>query len=280
MAPRVSAQPRQARQPLQVFADELKADLAQFEVAEALYVKALGGKFHEFLDGIVVSHSQLAHPSFNTALNLTSTPKGFARFVALAEEELGKEGAPGAFVVSPASQPPDAAKRLEGLGYWKSRERLWMELMQTVPPRPDDPRLAVKVTQDTGGWSDTVAKAVGVPDHAPFLRELARLSREAPRHHLLLASFGGRPAGACEVTADNGVGVIRHLGVLDEYRGRKVALAMMHEAFELLDDFRVVRLATRVFAGTGAEAVFERYGFVGTHLTETYLKGPAPFLLD
>lgn len=41
-----------------------------------------------------------------------------------------------------------------------------------------------------------------------------------------------------------------------------------------------MRLVTRVYAGTGAERILERYGFVASHISEEYVRQMPPFFWD
>jgi GNAT superfamily N-acetyltransferase len=266
--------------PLDVFANSVTAEIGELEAAEALYVKALGGVLEEHADGMIVRHPRLLHPGFNGALNVSSTVKRFDPFVDAVEAQFAGGDTPYAIMTSPSTLPPDAADRLARRGYWSAGARIWMELEESVPARPEDGRITIDTTQDTGLWSRVVAEGVGLTDQVPFLRELARASREAPTHRLIIARFAGKPAGGCEVTRDDHIAFVRHLGVRPDYRRRGIAHALLFEAYQVATQFKAVRLATRVIAGSGADRLYERYGFGGSHVSESFVRTPPPFMLD
>ncbi len=257
-----------------------QAEVAELEIAEARYIKALGGKVLEHTEGLLASHPTLLHPTYNTVLNLCSTDEGFGDFLSFVEAHFRETRAPFSFLTSPASLPPDAVDRLEARGYFRMSQKLWLELMQTVPPRPDDPAIEAQETPDIDTWAETVAAGVGLSAYADFVRQLGRATHLAPFHRLLLATYKGRPAGGCEVSVDNSMAMLRHLSVVEAYRHKGIALAMLREAYELLEDLKVVRLVTRVYAGTGAERILERYGFVASHISEEYVCLMPPFFVD
>ena len=266
--------------PLDVFASAVTAEIGELEVAEALYVKSLGGSLEEHADGIIVRHPGLRHGAFNGALNLTSTAARFDAFVDRVEAQFAEDGLPYAVLTSPASMPVDAADRLSRRGYWNAGARVWMEVEESVPERPADERITVHAAQDTGLWARVVGEGVGLLEQVPFLRELARASRQAPRHRLLVARYQGEAAGGCEVTRDDHVAFVRHLGVRPQFRRRGIAHALLHEAFSVANEFKAVRLATRVIAGSGADRLYERYGFGGSHVSDAFVRAAPPFVLD
>lgn len=280
MPPVTKRSPASAPFELDDFASAATAAIGELEVAEALYVRSLGGSFTEVPDGIIVRHDGLPHPVFNGAAHLTSSARKFGAFVERLEDDFEVTGLPWGIMTSPGSMPPDAAHKLALRGYRNTGGRIWMELEESPPARPDDGRVEVRPTQDTELWAETVAEGVGLVGYTHFLRELARLSREAPDHRLLLATYGGTPAGACELTRDTNVAFVRHLGVRPDFRRRGIAQAMLSSAFRLATELKSVRLATRVIAGSGADALFEKYGFVASHASELFTRRPVPFTMD
>jgi GNAT superfamily N-acetyltransferase len=266
--------------PLDLFASAVTAEIAELEVAEAEYVRSLGGTLRETNDGTVVRHPGLVHPAFNGALHLTSSERAFDKFIDGVESDFAAEALPFAVVTSPATLPTDAPLRLGRRGYWSAGTRVWMEVEESVPARPGDEAVSVRPTQDTARWASTVAEGVGLSAHADFVRELARLSRQAPTHRLLLATVNGEPVGGCEVTRDNQVAFVRHLGVRPQFRRRGVGHALLFRAWQAAQELKAVRLATRVIGGTGADRLYERYGFVGSHVSEAFVRAPLQFLMD
>ena len=269
-----------APRPLDDFANAVTAEIAEFEVAEAQYVEALGGTLTETADAVVVRHPTLLHPAFNGALHLTSTPRKFDAFLDRLDADFQRANVPYGIMTSPASTPYDAAERLAARGFLSVGARVWMEVEESVPTPPYDERISVRLTQDPGLWASTVAAGVGLVRELEFLRRLARESRESQSHRLLLASIKGVPAGACEVARDNGIVFVRHLAVTPPSRRQGVAHALLFRAFELAEELKTVRLATRVMAGSGVDRLFERYGFVGSHISETFVRARPPFALD
>jgi GNAT superfamily N-acetyltransferase len=274
----VRAEPFEA--PSEAFARAVGADVAELEVAEARYIQSIGGSLAKREGGLVVSHPRLRHPAYNGVLNLTSTNEAFDEFIGSVEEQFGKMETPFSVVTSPVSRPANARARLEARGYRRSCRRMWMELTESVTQRPHDAQIAVRPTPDLDVWAQTAAAALGIPGHVDFLAGLAQESVRAPHQKLLLATHRGHPAGACEVTADNRVAFIRQFGVIEEYRSRGIAGALLASACEAVGDLKVVRMATRVFAGTGTELLLERYGFGRRHISEEYVKGSPGFPVD
>ncbi len=266
--------------PFDLIAAAAQAEVAELEIAEARYIKALGGKVQEHAEGLLASHPTLLHPTYNTVLNLCSTEETFGDFLSSIEAHFLDAGAPFSVLTSPASLPPDLVERLEARGYFRMSQKLWLEVMETVPPRPEDPAVEAKVTTDIDTWAATVAEGVGLTAFTPFVRDLAKATCAVPSHRLILATYKGRPVGGCEVAVDNSMAMLRHLSVIEPFRHKGIALSMLGEAYELLNDLKVVRLVTRVFQGSGAERVLERYGFVAGHLSEEYVREMPPFFMD
>lgn len=265
--------------PLATFTSAAAARVAELENAEAAYIQALGGLKEEGVDSLATVHPQLRHPAYNVVFGLRTASSDPDGTLDRLEQMYRRLDLPFQVTVSPTSDP-GMVPLLRGRGYSKMAERVWMEIFESLPRRPNDSRLDAVATRDTVLWSRVVSEAVGAPEAATFFESVAGRSVYLPRHRLVLAYVGREPAGGLEVSADNGVGFIRHMGVLPRFRGKGVALMLLHEACLLMDDIKVVRVATRAFAGTRAVSVFERYGFQASHITEDYVLKMPRFLMD
>lgn len=265
--------------PLATFTSAAAARVAELENAEASYIQALGGLKEEGVDALATVHPQLRHPAYNVVFGLRTASSDNDGTLDRLEQMYRRLDLPFQVTVSPTADP-GMVPVLRGRGYAKMAERIWMEVIESLPRRPRDPRLNAWTTKDTYEWSRTVSEAVGAPEAAPFFENVAARTVYIPRHRLVLAYFADEPAGGLELSADNGVGFIRHIGVLPRFRGKGVALMLLHEACLLMDDVKVVRIATRAFAGTRAVDLFERYGFQASHITEDYVLKMPRFLMD
>jgi GNAT superfamily N-acetyltransferase len=265
--------------PLADFTTAAAARVAQLENAEANYIASLGGLKEEAVDALATVHPQLRHPAFNAVfgLGLSATdPDGTLDRLVQMYERLGL---PHQVTVSPTSNLAIAPK-LQARGYSKMAERVWLEVIESLPPRPRNGALAATPTSDTRLWAATVSEAVGVPFAVGFFEAVAARTVYQPHHRLVLATVDGAPAGGMELTADEGVGFIRHLGVLPRFRGQGVALMLLHEACLLMEEVKAVRIATRAFARTKAVDLLERYGFQASHLTQDFVQRMPAFLMD
>ncbi len=265
--------------PLASFATAAAARVAELENAEASYTAALGGLKEEGADSLATVHPQLRHPAYNVVFGLRAAASDPDGALDRLERMYKRLGLPFQVTVSPTSDPA-IAPVLRGRGYVRMASRVWMEVIESLPSRPRDSALDALTTTDTVRWARTVSRGVGAPEAEKLFEAVAGRTVYVPRHRLVLATVNGRAAGGLELTADDGVGFIRHLSVLPEYRGRGVALSLLHEACELMDDVRVVRIATRAFVGSRAVSLFERYGFQASHLTEDFVREVPPFLMD
>jgi GNAT superfamily N-acetyltransferase len=155
-----------------------------------------------------------------------------------------------------------------------------MELMVPPPTEPDDPRIRVRADATPSEWAALAASALEAEGATTLLTRLAEASGKAPEHALLYATYMGKPAGACEVSVDEGIAVIRRLGVTAPYRVRQVARALLHHACRIAFDRDAFRVLIRVFHGTGGEPLFESHGFVGMQISAEYVREFPAFLLD
>jgi len=265
--------------PLASFTNAAAARVAELESAEAEYIAALGGLREEAVDALATVHPQLRHPAYNVVFGLRSAAPEAGGTLDRLVQMYRRLGLPLQVTVSPTAEPA-LVPILRGRGYRRMAERVWMEVFGSLPGRPRDPTVRARTTQDTGLWSKTVSAAVGVPEQAAFFESVAARSVYQPHHRLVLATVGGEPAGGLELSAENGIGFLRHVGVLRPYRGQGVAHALLHEACRLMDEVEVARVATRAFAGTPAVAAFERYGFQPSHMTQDFVLSMPPFLMD
>lgn len=266
--------------PLGAFADAVLYKMLEVEQAEAGYTRAIGGRVEELVGARCAVHKQLPHPAFNTAFTLDAEGQQPQAFVQQVERLYAREGLPYQFSVTPMSQPPGLGALLAEQGYVVASRRSWMELMVAPPSAPPDPRIQVGPAEDAGVWARTVAQGIESPAADALLLPLAAATARCPTHRLLLARYAGVEAGGCEVSVDEGIAVVRHLAVRRPFREREVARALLHAACEAayrLDGFRVV---IRVFHGSGAEDLFESFGFGGMQLSEDYVRTYPAFLLD
>jgi GNAT superfamily N-acetyltransferase len=265
--------------PLATFAAAAAARVAELENAEADYIASIGGLREEGVDTLATVHPQLRHPAYNVVFGLTAEAAGPGGSLDRLEEMYARLHLPFQVTVSPTGGA-GVPQVLEGRGYRLMAKRVWLEVIESLPGRPRDGTLSARTTKDTVRWARTVANAVGAPAAAPLFEAVAGRSVYLPRHRLILAFVGDEPAGGLELTSGDDVGFLRHIGVLPEFRGRGVALALLHEACLLMDEVKAVRIATRAFAGTPAVGLLERYGFQASHLSQDFVLQEPPFLMD
>jgi GNAT superfamily N-acetyltransferase len=256
------------------------SDAAELELAEARYIQSIGGSLEQHPEGLIVVHPRLAHSALNGVRNLTSSKETVGAFVDGVEARFRAQQTPFSIVTTPVSEPPEACALLERRGYRCASRWMWMEAQESVQPGPHDSAIVAGPTGDFEEWAETEAALMAIPSQLEFLAGLARASASAPRHTILLARYRGRAAGACEVTADGAVAFIRHYGVLKEFRPKGVARALLASACQTIGDFEGKRVATRVFAGTGADLLLERYGFLRSHVSDEYVREPPLFPMD
>src|SRR6267143_880940 len=199
--------------PLGAFTDAVLGKLIELEESEGEYIRALGGRVERGIGANLLIHPTLRHPAFNCVLGIDAEGQDANAYVRRIQGTYAAAGLPHQFVVTPLARPVDIAESLTARGYLTASERLWMELMGTPPTKPGDPRLEVSATHEAVLWAQTAAAAMDAPSAEPLLYDLAQRTAKAKTHALLLARFGGSPAGACEVSVDGGVATIRRLGV-------------------------------------------------------------------
>jgi GNAT superfamily N-acetyltransferase len=266
--------------PLGAFTDAVLGKLIELEESESEYIRALGGRVERGIGAILLLHPTLRHPAFNCVLGIDAEGQDATAFVRRIEGTYAAAGLPHQFVVTPLARPPDVAEALTARGYMSASERLWMDLMGTPPTAPGDPRIDVSITQEAALWAKTAATAMDAPGAEPLLHDLAQRTGRAKTHALLLARFGGSPAGVCEVSVDAGVATIRRLGVLPGYRGREVIRGLLHAACETAYAFDAFRTVTRTFPASGSVPLLELHGFAGASLAQDYVREYPEFLLD
>ncbi len=266
--------------PLGTFVDAVTGKMIELERAEVAYHRSMGARVEQAIGATCVVNGALPHAAFNAAFGLDAEAQDTTEFVHRVELIFARERAHFQFVATPISRPADLADGIRARGYEVASRRTWMELMVAPPTAPDDPRIEVTQPQDAGSWARVVAEGMEAPHALDLLVEIAQRSARAPGHALLFATYFGEPAGACEVAVDDGVGTIRRLAVRAPFRRREVARALLHAACEAAYARHAFKMVTRVFAGVGAEAVYESYGFVGMLVSEELTREFPPFLLD
>jgi GNAT superfamily N-acetyltransferase len=266
--------------PLGAFADAVLGKMLDVEAAEVAYHRALGAQVVEQIGATCVVNPALRHPAFNAAMSLDAEAQETTAFVHRVELAFAHDLLPFQFVATPITRPPELEDRILDRGYLVASKRTWMELMVAPPTEPDDPRLEVRIEADAQRWARLAALGLEAPLCEPLLVRLAEATLQAPGHTLLTASFAGQPAGACEVSVDEGIGVIRRLAVAAPYRPRQVARALLHHACKAAYGNDAFRILLRVFEGTGAEPLFESFGFVGMQISTELVREFPAFLLD
>jgi GNAT superfamily N-acetyltransferase len=266
--------------PLGVFADAVLGKMLDLEAAEVAYHKAIGAQVVEEIGATCVVNPGLPHPAFNAASSLDAEGQDTTAFVQRMELAYAHERLPFQVVCTPITRPPELEAAILDRGYVVASKRTWMELMVAPPTEPDDPRLEVRVEEDAQRWAHLAAIGIETPAAQPLLARLGKATLEAPGHTLLTASFAGQPAGACEVSVDEGIAVIRRLAVAAPFRPRPVARALLHHACKAAYGSDAFRVLLRVFEGTGAEPLFESYGFVGVQISTELVREFPAFLLD
>src|SRR5690349_21007031 len=193
--------------PLGVFADAVLGKMLDVEAAEVAYHKALGAKVVEEIGATCVVNPALPHPAFNAAVSLDAEGQEATAFAGRVELAFARELMPFQIVCTPITRPAELESRLLDRGYVVASKRTWMELMVAPPTLPDDPRLEVRAEGDARRWGRLSAAGLEAPQAEPLLVRLAEATLRAPGHTLLAASYGGQPAGACEVSVDEGIAV-------------------------------------------------------------------------
>lgn len=266
--------------PLGAFTDSVITKMLEAERAEGAYIRGLGGRCEELIGAVCAIHPGLPHPAFNFAHLLDAEGHDPTVFFHRAELAYARERLPFGFLVTPISRPADLARLLGERGYAAASPQTWMELMLPPPSSPPDLRISVSPTDDRGVWARAVALGLESPASEPLLFDLAKASARSRTHVLLLARYAGVPAGGCEVSVEDGIGVVRRLAVLRAHRAREVTRALLHSACESAFALDAFRLLTRVFHGTGAEALLESFGFAGMQITDAWVRRYPAFLLD
>lgn len=266
--------------PLGVFVDAVTGKMMELERAEIAYHAALGAVVERAIGAVCVVNPGIPHAAFNAAWNIDAEGQDPSEYVHRIETLFARARVHHQFVTTPISRPPEIAAAILDRGYAVASRRTWMELMVAPPTAPDDPRIEIFTADDAGAWARIVAEGMEAPHAYDTLVQVALRSARAPGHFLLLATYFGEPAGACEVAVDDGVGTIRRLAVRAPFRQRDVARALISKGIEgayARDAFKII---TRVFQGRGGERFLESFGFVGMQVSGELTRDPPPFLLD
>lgn len=266
--------------PLGDFANAALGKMIEVERAEAAYVVALGGRLEKLIGATVVAHPVLRHPAFNMAFSLDAEGQDIDAFIRQVEAVFARDNLPHQFVVTPISLPHQFGAILEERGYRVASHRMWMELMLPPPSQPPDPRIEVATEADPATWARTVAEGFEAPSAAGLLTDLARATTRSRTHRLVFARYSGEPAGACEMTIDDGICFLRRVAVLRPFRKREIARAILHTACEAAYELDAFRILVRVFQGAGSESLFESFGFGGMQISDEYVRQFPAFLLD
>lgn len=266
--------------PLGSFADAVLVKVIELEQADASYVGSIGGRVEKGIGAIFTLHPGLLHPSFNQVLGVDAEGQEIGTFIARLDSVFAAERLPYQVVFNAVSRPAFIAQALGGWGFARASRRLWMELMGTSPFPSGDLRISVEATDDLSLWAQALAEGLALTDHREFLLRVAKAAARHPNHALLLARYGRQPAGTCEVSVDEGIAFIRRVCVLPAFYQKEIARGLLHAACEAAYGLNAFRVATKAFHGTGAEAIFERLGFTGLHVSEEMVREYPPFLLD
>lgn len=97
----------------------------------------------------------------------------------------------------------------------------------------------------------------------PIEQTIARFADEVKEQkaYIAVTENDGKVTGFCKVNAENTLGVIEYLIVLESQRGQGLGAQLMDWALDKLDSLGVEDIDVKVADGNNAVSLYERYGF-------------------
>jgi len=254
---------------MSTFSIQRVADLEKANYAATLITAQATPDLNVLLrdDVIMTTSDSFPSPDTNHACMLRATPQDIDSLLDKVTEHFSSRDKPTTIFVSPACTPSNLGELLQERGFLRQKEEeAWMVLENLQEFRIPQPSPKVQVRQISKDEAQTVARifmtAFDEPmEYAPVMAELLAPSIGLPGVHHYIAWNDDRPVGTCSLICCGIYGVLGSAGVVNTFRGTRVATSLASKAATDARENGVTSLMLQTAADTPLERFLRISGF-------------------